>query len=450
MESSVLLKDRLAFIQIDGQTVAALAEYKSHLLEALPEILENFYSHLKQWPHMASMFKDQSRMDYAKKAQESHWIRLFDAKFDEDYMQSVQKIGMIHSKIGLEPRWYIGAYAFTLNHVYTHAAKQYRSIFSPETAQVKTAALLRAINQCAMIDMDIAISVYLDENKNTYDRKLNALAETFEGRIGSIINEVALNSAELEESAKSLTQMASQTSENATSVAAASSQASSSVTSVSSATEELSASISNIDKLANDSFQASGEAVSETKLSMDRMLDLNSAIHKINEITNLITSIAQQTNLLALNATIEAARAGEAGKGFSVVASEVKSLANETAKATEEIRNQVAEILVKSDATVQSIEKVRAVIQNVNSVSGDTAESISQQKQAVDEIARNVDQASAGTSEISHNITSISDAAFRTGVSAEEVLESAIRLSTQNRILKESVNGFISDLKSGR
>ena len=448
MNSSDMLKTRLEFIQIDPETIRVLDDYRADLAEILPGVLEKFYAHIMKWPNLAAMFKDQGRVDYAKKAQQSHWMRLFEGKFDEDYLQSVRRIGLVHSRIGLEPSWYIGAYSFTLNYLYSDIAQRYESRLSPSSASAKTAALMRAINKCVMIDMDIAISVYLEENERVYNSKLDDLAHNFEDKVGGIIEAVATDSIELETSAKSLTQVASATSGNATSVAAATEQASSNVASVSSAAEELSASIANIEHLANESFKASSEAVAETKLSMDRMLDLNTAIHRINEITNLITAIAGQTNLLALNATIEAARAGEAGKGFSVVATEVKSLATETTKATEDIRAQVSEILGKSDATVQSIEKVGTVIGNVNSLSRDTAESVSQQKQAIDEIARNVDQASAGTSEISRNISSISDGALKTGSSAEEVLEAATRLSSGSRNLKDSVRSFLSGLKS--
>lgn len=448
MKPPDLLKTRLEFIQINQETINVLSEYRTDLIEILPGVLEEFYAHIKKWPYLASMFKDDSRMDYARKAQQSHWARLFDGKFDEDYVQSVRKIGLIHSKIGLEPTWYIGAYSFTLNHIYADVAHRFYSRFSPSAAQKKTADLMAAINKCAMIDMDIAISVYLEENKNVYNRKLNMLAQTFEGQIGGIVEAVSIDSMELETSAQSLTKAASLTSLNATDVAAATEEASSNMASVSSATEQLSASIANIESLANDSFKASSDAVSETKLSMESMLNLNSAIHRINDITALIAAIAGQTNLLALNATIEAARAGEAGKGFSVVATEVKGLATETTKATEDIRAQVTEILGKSDVTVQSIERVRSVIENVNFVSKDTAEAVSQQKLAVDEIARNVDQVASGTSEVSQKISSISEAALQTGKSAEGVIEAATRLSAQNRNLKESVQGFITDIKS--
>ncbi len=336
------LKEKISFTEIDHDTRRALEEYRDALEEALPGILEEFYAHVAKWPNLASMFKDQSRMDYARSAQQRHWMKLFSGRFDEDYANSVKTIGTIHSRIGLEPTWYIGAYCYTLNRLYAHAAHQHQSRFAPEKAQEKTALLMRALNQCVMIDMDMAISMYLDENKRTYSEKLGELAKSFEGTIDSIMSGVAAASTEMEAGAESLASTASKTSAASESAAAASEEASTNVSAVSSATEELTASIAHVADMARKSFEAADQAAAETDRSVQTMVELKEAIDKVSEVANLISDIAEQTNLLALNATIEAARAGEAGKGFAVVASEVKSLANETGKATEDIKAQVA------------------------------------------------------------------------------------------------------------
>ena len=449
MTQAAILKDRISFVGIDADTVESLREYRDELRKALPGILELFYTHVKKWPNLASMFKDQSRMDHARQAQQDHWFRLFTAEFDDEYAQSVRRIGLIHSRIGLEPTWYIGAYAFTLNHLYTHAAQQYKSRFSPELAQEKTAKLLRALNQCVMIDMDMAISIYLEENKRSYDLKLNELAESFESTVGVIVEGVSAASTELEASAESLSAMATQTAQGADSVSAASDEASNNVTTVSSSTEEMSASIAHVADMASRSSEASQRAVKEADQSVRMMMELKDAIDKVNAVTDLITGIAGQTNLLALNATIEAARAGEAGKGFAVVASEVKALASETGRATEDIRLQVSEILSRSDAAVKSIEAMKDIISEVREVSGNTADAAGQQKQAILEIARNVEKASMGTHQISERISTISQAAQETGNSAEQVLGVVTELAKQGSNLRDAAAEFISDIKNG-
>ncbi|OIN86984.1 MAG: hypothetical protein AUJ12_03585 [Alphaproteobacteria bacterium CG1_02_46_17] len=443
-----VLKDRISFVEVDADIEETLNEYVPELLKVLPGVLELFYKHISKWPNLVGFFKDPTRMDYARKAQQDHWIRLFSARFDEEYAQSVRRIGLIHSKIGLVPTWYIGAYAFTLNHIYTHAAEQYKSRFHPGVAQEKTAKLLRALNQCVMIDMDMAISIYLEENKRSYDAKLNELAETFESTVGAIVEGVSAASTELEASAESLSAMAAQTAQGSSAVSSASEEASNNVTTVSSATEEMSASIAHVADMANRSSEASQRAVIEADQSVRIMMELKDAIDKVNAVTDLITGIAEQTNLLALNATIEAARAGESGKGFAVVASEVKSLASETSQATEDIRAQVAEILTRSDASVKSIEAMKCIIAEVREVSGNTADAVEQQRDAIHEIARNVERASEGTHQISESISMISQAAQETGHSSEQVLAAVTELAMQGNNLRDSVTKFISDIKS--
>lgn len=447
MSSADLINNRVKFVGIDDDTKEALQDYSEALKAALPGILEKFYNHVSSWPDLASMFKDQSRMDHARSAQEKHWLNLFSAKFDTEYVESVQRIGLIHSRIGLEPTWYIGAYAFTLNHLYADATKFYAKEKKREKATEKTAKLMRALNQCVMIDMDLAITVYLEENKKSYEQKLDALANDFESQIGTIVSAVSSASTELEASSRSLTDMANHTSQNASSVSAAAEEASSNATAVSSATEEMSVSIVQVADMANKSSTASQSAANEADQSSKEMEELKNTIDKVSDVANFISDIAQQTNLLALNATIEAARAGDAGKGFAVVASEVKALANETGKATEDIRNQVSEIFTKSESAVKSIASVKSVIDEVKEASVNTAEAVEQQKLAMSEIAKNVEQTSGGTRQISANIMEISKTANETGNASEQVLEAVTSLAKQSEILKSGVSDFISGIK---
>lgn len=443
------LKNRVMFAEVDLETIQALDDYRPALKEALPGILAEFYAHVAKWPNLASMFKDQTRMDYARSAQEKHWMHLFEAKFDTAYESSVKKIGLVHSHIGLEPTWYIGAYAFTLNRLYAHASAQYKSHLSPEKAQQKTARLMRALNQCVMIDMDMAISVYLDENKRTYETKLEKLTHEFELNIGKIVDSVSSASTELEASAESLVSMSDETSRRAESVAATSEEASTNVSAVSSATEHMSASISNLTEMAKKSYKAADLAARETDVSVTAMSELKDSIEKVSAVTELITEIAGKTNLLALNATIEAASAGAAGKGFAVVAAEVKSLATATAKATEDIREKISQIISKSSEATTSLESVKSVINETKDVSRGTADAVDQQKNAIEEIARNVEEASSGTNEISRSISGISQGSEGVNQAASGILDAARDLARQGGNLRDAVEDFITNVKKG-
>lgn len=444
-----MLKSRMAFVGIDQQTKASLQEYLPELKKALPVILDKFYAHISKWPDLASMFKSPESMKHAKKAQEEHWIRLFTCKFDEDYAQSVRRIGLIHSKIGLEPTWYIGAYAFTMNYLYENITHQYHSYLSPKESQKKTALLMRAINQCVMIDMDMAITVYLDENKRTYQEKLNEIANRFEQTIGTVVDGISSAATELEASSASLTKAAKITAENIDSVSERAIDAAANVNTVSVSADHLSSSILNVADMAGKSKSYSQNAVVEADQSVQIMAELKHSIDKVNAVTDLITSIAEKTNLLALNATIEAARAGDSGKGFAVVANEVKALSTQTSKATEDIRKQIADILERSDAVAKSIETVKSVISDVNTVSNNTADAVEIQRSSLSGIAQNVSEALTSTSTITDNVEYISVAANETGNSAEQVLGAVTELAMQSNKLRTTVVDFIADIKNG-
>jgi methyl-accepting chemotaxis protein len=175
---------------------------------------------------------------------------------------------------------------------------------------------------------------------------------------------------------------------------------------------------------------------------------LDEAAGRIGQVVALITDIAEQTNLLALNATIEAARAGEAGKGFAVVASEVKNLANQTAKATGEISSQISGIQGATKSSVDAIERIFQAIANVDQISATIAAAVEEQGAATKEIARNIEQAATGTKEVSSNIVGVTQAASETGHVSSQVLEAAKELGRQSVTLRSEVDTFLADIKA--
>lgn len=236
---------------------------------------------------------------------------------------------------------------------------------------------------------------------------MRALADKFEAAVGEIVNAVSSASTELEAAAGTLTGTAGRAQELTGTVAAASEEAATNVQSVASATEELSSSVNEISRQVQESARLANEAVKQARSTSERVGELSKAAARIDDIVELINTIAGQTNLLALNATIEAARAGDAGRGFAVVASEVKTLAEQTAKATDEIGQQIAGIQSATQESVGAIADISGTIEQLSEVSATIAAAIEEQSAATQEISRNVQQSAQGTQQISSNITEV-------------------------------------------
>ena len=278
--------------------------------------------------------------------------------------------------------------------------------------------------------------------------EMNKMADAFENTVEGVVNTVSSASTELHSSAETLAATAEETSRQATAVAAATEQASTNVQTVATASEQLSASISEIGRQVQQSAEISQRAVEQARSTGATVTGLSTAGQRIGDVVKLIEAIASQTNLLALNATIEAARAGEAGKGFAVVASEVKTLANQTSKATEEISTQISAMQTATGQTVSAIEGITGTISQINEITTAIASAVQEQGAATREIAGNVEQAAKGTTEISDNISGVTRASEETGAAATQVLGASGELSKQAEKLQTEVDRFIHALRA--
>src|ERR1035437_3665478 len=273
------------------------------------------------------------------------------------------------------------------------------------------------------------------------------MADRFEADVKSVVSAVARATADMQRVAGEITTSVNGTSERAAAAAAASEEASASVGTVAAATEELASSEAEIGRQVTHSSGVADNAVVKAGQTTQMVAGLTAAGEKIGDVLRLIGAIASQTNLLALNATIEAARAGEAGRGFAVVASEVKELASQTAKATEEIAGQVTAIQSATGNCVIAIGGISDTIREISGIATTIAAAVEQQDSATREIARSVQQAATGASEVSHNVTGASQAANQSRVLANNVLVASGELSQHASALFKSVDTFLAGLR---
>jgi methyl-accepting chemotaxis protein len=278
--------------------------------------------------------------------------------------------------------------------------------------------------------------------------ELIRFADDFETAVGSIVSNVSSSAVHLEQAAGTLTRTAETTQSLSSRVAESSEEASGNIQSVASATEQLSTSVDDIGKQVRESNRIAEAAVRQAQETDGRIGELSRAAQEIGDVVKLITAIAAQTNLLALNATIEAARAGDAGRGFAVVAAEVKSLANQTAKATDEISNHISGMQGATRESVTAIKQIGATIGQISTIASSIANAVEQQGTATQAIARNVQNVAHGTREAAADIMQVNRGATETGSASGEVLSSAKALSSESTRLRSELDRFMATIRA--
>jgi methyl-accepting chemotaxis protein len=268
----------------------------------------------------------------------------------------------------------------------------------------------------------------------------------FQDEVGQILDVLASSSTELEATAGTLSATATETSQQTDSVAAASEQASANTQTVASSTEELAASIHDVSSQIEKTAGIADRADEQARAAMAKVQEVQAGADAVTRVVQLISDIAEQTNLLALNATIEAARAGEAGKGFAVVAGEVKNLAKQTARATQEVTAEIDRMRGSVSEAVPSMEAVARIVGEVNEIAGVVASTATEQAAATEEITRNVQQAAQGAQEVAGNVQGLREGAQSSSAGAEQVLSSAGSLARQADELRTAVDAYVRDV----
>ena len=456
------LEKRLAFIGLDEAARRALKAEASFVDKALPAILDAFYTRVRATPETRVFFRDDTHIDGAHRAQRAHWARIAQADYAGGYVDSVRAIGQTHARIGLEPRWYIGGYAMMLDGLIREVverdwptAKFGRKPKGPEETTALTGALIKA----AMLDMDFAISIYLEagetarrealaEAEQERRRMLRDLADGFEGAVSGIVDRVASAACELEATARSMAEIAGQTSDRSTRVAAAAEQATTNVSMVAASTAEIDASVTEIAGRVTRSSAITDGAVSRAQAANHTLDQLSSAADTVGALVSLISEIAAQTNMLSINATIESARAGEAGKGFAVVAGEIKRLAQQTAAAAEQAREQIGGMQRVAHDAADALADIRGIIDDLSGVSAAIKASVDEQAETTRNIVRHTREAATGAEVVSRDIAVVHEAARDTGRSSGEVVAASQALEREADDLREAVDGFLSRVRA--
>jgi len=404
---------RLKDFGVTNDTRDSLRSMQTTLPTVLETALNEFYETLSRSPDVDRLFRDDRHRDHAKQHQIAHWQSILSGRFDAQYFENVRRIGEVHCEIGLEPRYYVAGYAGIASALVCGAVRsgQGEGLLGRRDmprVEARIDALIRAV----FLDMELALSTYLEAGDIRAAAARSQVADGLETSVAEILEDLAGTSDRLEAVSDQVAKAVDHTLDDAAVATKEADSASKNVQAVVVAAEQMRGAVDEISGQVNHTSERARMAVDQVGVASNDMESLGTAANEIGTIVGLIEAIAEQTNLLALNATIEAARAGEAGAGFAVVAGEVKSLAHQTAQATDRISQQITAVQEGARTAGDAILGMRETISAVDEASVSINAAIEEQSSAIREIVRSANEAAKGN---------------ETGVGATTRLEASVR-----------------------